>query len=352
MSLKPIDDERCPYCCISTEITDDHIFPQFLGGRRTIRVCRKCNNTFGHTFEGNASEQLARLQVFISHFGLNLSRNNAVWPSALTVNGEELSLTSGSAGAQYHLSKPVLRKDEEGRITSGRARSLSEANKTARGLIRSGKAKKIDITPAENPTLEDIRLDLAYNFNEDLFRLATKMVASLAVASGFDKLISESRIPDYLHGRAAWGTSVAYCDVSPLNQLRSPLAHTIYLEVGQPSYGIVLMFGHQKIFVPLPNSTERKAVLASLDPISGEESVGKVGPMGPRAVPAVIERGQALEHLQGMLDTLADDAVARGAKERPALYVGQLDLGTLLPSWWTTSTVRYMFPNYPPRYNR
>jgi HNH endonuclease len=352
VSLNPIDDEQCPYCGISTEITDDHIFPQFLGGQRTIRVCRRCNNTFGHTFEGKVSAQLARLQIFISHFGLNLSRNDAVWRAALTVRGEDFDLTPGPAGAQYHLSKPVVRKDEKGRIIGGRARSLSEANKMARGLIRSGHAREVDITANEDPVLENIRLDLSDSFNDDLFRLATKMVASLAVASSFDKLISESQIPDYLHGRAAWGTSVAYCDVTPLNQLRPPLAHTIYLETGQPSYGIVLLFGHQKIWVPLPNSTERKAILASLDSISGEESFGEVEPIGPRSVPAVIEQGVALKHLQGMLDTLADEAVARGANERPALYVGQFDLGTPLPSWWTTSTVRYMFPNYPPRYNR
>jgi hypothetical protein len=349
MSVKPIDDEQCPYCGNSTEITDDHIFPQFLGGRRVIRVCGKCNNTFGHTFEGKASAQLARLQVFISHFGLNLSRNNAVWSSALTFNGEELNLTSGPAGAQYHLSKPVVRKDENGHIIGGKARSLSEANKIVRGLIRSGNAKNVDMAPAEDPILEDIRLDVDYSFNENIFRLATKMVASLAIASGAGKLVSGSRVPAYLHCRAAWGTSVAYCDVSPLNQLRPPLAHTIYLELGQASYGIVLIFGHLKILVPLPNSAERKAVLATLDPISGEESFSEVEPMGPRAVPAVIERGLVLEHLQRMLDTLADDAVARGAEKRPALYVGELDLGTTLPSWWGNSTVRYMFPKYPPR---
>ncbi len=51
--------ELCPYSQPTyTEFTDDHIFPQYLGGRRTIRVCKQCNNVFGHTFEGRASRQL------------------------------------------------------------------------------------------------------------------------------------------------------------------------------------------------------------------------------------------------------------------------------------------------------
>jgi hypothetical protein len=68
--------ERCPNCMPPYGIfTDDHVFPQFLGGRRTIRICKKCNDTPGHAFEGKASKQLARIQISISHFGLDLARN-------------------------------------------------------------------------------------------------------------------------------------------------------------------------------------------------------------------------------------------------------------------------------------
>src|ERR1019366_7642730 len=79
METPPESAEVCPYSEPPYDVfTDDHIFPQFLGGRRTIRVCRSCNSFFGHSFEGAASKQLKRLQVFISNFGLDLSRNSAV----------------------------------------------------------------------------------------------------------------------------------------------------------------------------------------------------------------------------------------------------------------------------------
>src|SRR5260370_31617139 len=93
--------ERCPYSDPPyAAFTDDHIFPQFLGGRRTIRVCKQCNDVFGHTFEGRASRQLKRLQVFISHFGLDLTRTPASWPAAIVIDGATYDLQSGPECAQ------------------------------------------------------------------------------------------------------------------------------------------------------------------------------------------------------------------------------------------------------------
>jgi hypothetical protein len=55
---------------------------------------------FGHTFEGRASKQLKRLQVFISHFGLDLTKTLATWPAALVIDGDTYDLASGPNGAQ------------------------------------------------------------------------------------------------------------------------------------------------------------------------------------------------------------------------------------------------------------
>jgi HNH endonuclease len=34
----------CPYCQGNLSNSDDHIFPQFLGGRATVKACLLCNN--------------------------------------------------------------------------------------------------------------------------------------------------------------------------------------------------------------------------------------------------------------------------------------------------------------------
>jgi len=348
MTPEWVSDEQCPYCEPPySNFTDDHIFPQFLGGRRVIRVCKRCNSAFGHSFEGRASQQLKRVQVFISHFGLDLSRNSGLWPSALAIEGAEYDLTSGPAGAQYRLSKPVIQRSPEGLVIGGKARSKSEANKIARGIVESGNAKEVEIWAEETPVLEDIKLDIAGTFDEDLFRFATKLSAAVLAAFGYRELIARSQIPSYLHEKTKWPTSVAFCDVEPLHKLKPPLAHTVYVELGQVSYSIVLIFGYMKLFVPLPRFPQARGMLASLDPITGEENFGDVDPIGPRAVPSVIQQSFANSHLRGMLDILADDAVNRGARKIPQLYVGALDLGAPMPEWWTNSTVRYMFPNFP-----
>ena len=348
MTSERTSDERCPYCQPPyAAFTDDHIFPQFLGGRKTIRVCKGCNSTFGHSFEGKASQQIKRLQVFISHFGLDLSLNPGLWPSSVTVEGVEYDLVSGPGGAQYRLSKPILRRDGDGRIIGGQARSRSEANKIAKGMIESGNAKTVEISEQVGATLDDVKLNVDLSFDDNLFRFATKLAAAVLVNSGYRELISNSEIPSYLRGGVGWRTSVAYCDVTSLHEIKPPLAHTAYVELGAVSYAIILIFGFKKIFVPLPMCLPAMAILASLDPITGEEQFREVQPIGPRSVPNSISESSAHSHLQGMLDTLTKDADLRGAKNKPELYVGRLDLGTPMPDWWTNSTLRYMFPKFP-----
>ena len=123
----------------------------FLSGRKTIPVCRKCNSHFGHSFEGRASNQLKSMQVYISHFGLDLSKNPATWPASLVVDGICYDLASGPEGAQYLLRKPTVDRDAQGRIVGGRARSRSEANKLRKKLIASGEAKEVEIYEAPSP---------------------------------------------------------------------------------------------------------------------------------------------------------------------------------------------------------
>jgi HNH endonuclease len=337
--------ETCPYSKPPYgEFTDDHIFSLFLGGRRTIRVCRQCNNIFGHTFEGRASNQLKRLQVFISQLGLDLTRTLATWPAALEIGDDTFDLLSGPEGVQYVLGKPTIRRDAEGKIVSGKARSMAEAKQIAKGLIKSGQAKDVDIFTSDDSPIDDVRLTAPLSLNPDLYRLATKMAAAVLVSFDRANLVAESGIPAYLRKKGDWPTGPAYCDVESIRQMRPPLAYAIYVELGEASYAVVLLFGFHKIFIPLPAASPVQAFLGSLDPMTGEERFLEVAPVGPRSVPPFITETQALGHLQDINDAVTREAIMRGAKHPPKLEIEKLDLGVPADASWADGTVRYMFP--------
>ena len=321
-------ESMCPYCNTpNPELTDDHIFPQFLGGRRIVKICRECNSRFGQTFEASTSRQLKCLQVFISHFGLDMTRNSATWPSALVIDNITYDLTSGPDGAQYVLSKPVVNRDSMGKITGGKARSISEAQTIAKGLIKSGHAKEVEITQDAGAPFQDMILTASFSFNPNLYRFATKLVAAVLIRFGKARLVSNSQIPAYLHGKDVHLATLAYCDIGPIIKLRPPLAHTIYVELGDVSYGVVLLFGFQKLFVPLPFAPKNEAFLATLDPMTGDENFQNVEPIGPRTVPSYIREPDVRRHIHEMNTILTQDAILRGAKHPPNLETKELDLG-------------------------
>src|SRR5262249_48082690 len=144
-------------------------------------------------------------------------------------------------------------------------------------------------------------------------RLATKMVASVLVVFDQVAFVATSNIPAYLHGNATLPAAPAYFDVDSILRLRPGLAHTIYVELAEISYGVVLIFGFMKIFVPLPRSSVSAGFVASLDPITGDESFHEVTPIGPRSVPPFITRDSAALHFREMNATLTREAISRGA---------------------------------------
>jgi hypothetical protein len=201
----------------------------------------------------------------------------------------------------------------------------------------------VDIFPGQDEPIEGVRLTGSFSFDQDLYRLATKMTASVLVAFDQQLLVTTSGIPPYLRGNGAWPTAPAYCDISPILGLRLPLAHAVYVELGQASYAIVLLFGFLKLFVPLPASSAGAGFLAVLDPITGQECFSNVKPVGARSIPAYIQPREAMIHLREMNANLTREAILRGAKYPPQLETSELDLGPSQVSSWTDTTTRFMF---------
>jgi hypothetical protein len=320
--------EVCPYSDPPFgEFTDDHVFPDFLGGRRTIRVCRDCNSRFGHSFEAKAASQLKQLQVFISHFGLDLSKTPGIWPSA-EIDGTRYNLLSGPDGVQYELARPVIRRDESGKIIGGQARSRSEAEQFAASLLKKGKAKEVTIEEAPRKTLEGITLTADMSYNDDLYRFSAKLVSNTAVAMGHEAFIKQSHVAHYLHGSTGWGVCAAYSDTSAIRKLRPPLSHTVYLEFGPlQSHAVVILFGGWQIYVPLPPA-ERDAVLSYLDPITGTEFFGRTKVLNMTPSPRSLTEAEWGVHVAYVNKRLEEEANSRGAKHPPKLTISSYDFGT------------------------
>ena len=326
--------EMCPYSDPPYgQFTDDHVFPEFLGGRKTIRVCKDCNDKFGHSFEGNSSKQLKRLQVFVSHFGLDLSRNAATWPSAIEIDGILYDLKSGPDGTQYELSRPLIRRDEAGRIIGGTARSRAEAEQVAASLLRKGKAKEVGIEESRGTDLRDVKLCVDLSYNEDLYRFSAKLVGNMTVLMGRARDLKCSGIAEFLHGGIERLARIAVCDTSPIRALRPGLSHTVYIEFSPLlSQAIVILFGAMQLYVPLPCG-EKGAYLGFLDPVSGEESFQEVKFLGITPAPTLYTEADARAQINYTNRELAKEARARGAKRPPDLTVTSVDLGAPTLKW-------------------
>jgi HNH endonuclease len=317
----------CPYSDPPFgEFTDDHIFPEFLGGRRSIRVCRDCNSRFGHSFEAKAAQQMKRMQVFVSHFGLDLTRTAATWPSALEIGGVTYDLKSRPTGVQYELARPVILRDAAGEIIGGRARSRSEAVRAMEGLVRKAKAKRYEIEEVSGEILNDVKLNVDLSYNEDLYRFSAKLAGNAAVAMGREALIKSSGIARYLHGDQTLAPSIANCDTSAIRNLRPRLSHTIYIEFGQDSHAFVILFGGMQIYVPLP-AADVGAILGFLDPVTGEECFSEVKAVNVAAPPKYWTEAQARLFFSELSQQFANEAIARGAQRPPNLSVRTFDLG-------------------------
>jgi hypothetical protein len=97
------------------------------------------------------------------------------------------------------------------------------------------------------------------------------------------------------------------------------------------------------MFVPLPPGPIRKAYLATLDPIDGDETFSEVDPIGSRSVPTTIQLREMMVHLNEMNEMLMRAANLRGAKRPPKLTIQGLDPGPPQFFSQTDSTLRFMF---------
>lgn len=317
----------CPYCGKTIlEQSRDHIFPQFLGGRREIICCKRCNDVFGHTFEAEAAKYLQHLHVFISSWGVPLRSADPTWRGAYVHEGRPLDLSVGETGVKTSLSKPLVHRDESGQIAGIEFEDRDQAEEAARRLVEKGKAKDVRIqeVPATQPTLEGLEIDL--QIGPALRRVALKMCIGVStflpefvqedVATATQIVLADpySKPPN---------TLVAFARYDGVDALRPALSHLVFVERSERrTYALVQFFGVVQLFCRLgipKQHAPQAALFGFLDPVAGEEVFSTASPLNIEEPPDSILIPEYPNLMQRWLVKFRDEAVKRGATHPPDL---------------------------------
>lgn len=106
--LRPDNPEVCPYCGrrptgVGVDVySDDHIFMYAIGGKKTVRVCKRCNDRCGGTFEArNLKETIIRLSILLAKAGVPIAKKGLKWKNAFsTLDGQVYNLVLTADGVR------------------------------------------------------------------------------------------------------------------------------------------------------------------------------------------------------------------------------------------------------------
>jgi hypothetical protein len=328
MGLLEMTKTLCPYCaeCIR-EPSRDHIFPDFLGGRRTIAACKGCNETAGNTFEARAALMLYGMQVSMSTWGLSFKRTAPPWKRAHNYKGLDFDISAQDSEPRLTLSRPIREINEDGKLTAITFGNRQEAERMAKRARRKGKKGAV----VQKLTVEIDRPLVPFRFelSPAVLRTALKMCYALSTRlPGFT-------LSDVAHARSILQADPRFLPVNvvpafetyaALDDLRSPLSHVIYVERnGVRVSGVVQFYGVIQLFCGLGTSVsseDTSAGLGVLDPLTGTERFSELESLALNLPRPITE-----EELPGVgkswLKKFETSAKARGAT-KPINLTGTL----------------------------
>ncbi len=324
----------CPYCLETiVEKSSDHIFPEFLGGRRTISCCRTCNSRFGHTFEASAAKHLQPLHVFISSWGLPLRADDPTWRKAYTFEGKPLDLQVGETGVKVIPSNPVIVRDEHGRIISAEVRTRAEAERFINNMRRKGKAREFRIKEVPAPATDLSGLELEFTMGPEVRRLALKISLGALSILGHVPPAVLVEAAHALRDDPAKKIACVLLDYrahQPLDILRPPLSHMVYVECASDRiYAVVQFFGSWQIFCRIngeAGADPPAAYVGWADPVTGNEEFKTAQPLRISEPPLRTLLTDMPRLISGVASKLAAEAVKRGATNPPNLVVPSIEI--------------------------
>jgi hypothetical protein len=293
--LRPGDPEVCPYCGrrptgVGVDVySDDHVFMEAMGGRKTVRVCKRCNDRCGATFEARNLEQtVIRLSILLAKADVPIAKKGLKWKNAVsTPDGQVYNLVVTADGVQTESAKPLVERD-------------SGDPKVLRVTINNDPESRKLLKQFSDPKKFALRAETAgkpartqeTSFNLDLNKLVG--LTALKMAFSAATLAFPKEIPTFANARLDLIDTNENSKVrsvvfdhrvhGSLDGSRDPLCHTIYLEEQEGIiHGVVQFFGCFQAYVTLSAKASRSykhAFLATLDPTTGEERLREIQPLG------------------------------------------------------------------------
>lgn len=318
----------CPYCGkqLGADATKEHVFPQFLGGRRTTAACTACNNSIGTQVEGVVwRENFLPNILFLRAMGLSPNEVPRRWAQAYEHDGRTYDLVPSPRGVRPELSKPFFERNAEGEIVAAEFKTETEASHFARKKEAQG--LKVMSSQGDPPTIPP-RITRYWSSSDALFRMVLKIgIAGASLLEGYTPerflpaagLLARNTIADeqvVLH---------QFTDVPELDSQRRPLSHLLYVECSKRrAYAVAQFFGAFQYFALL--SDERgagrpAALLATLDPLDGAETFDVWEPLDLAQPPEMLDRSEPEAPFRHWLEKFTREAAARGATCGPTELV-------------------------------
>ena len=304
----------CPYCSelILVE-SQDHIFPQFLGGSRTITTCKDCNDRFGRTFEGKAAPLFQRLHFHLAANGVNLQVEQVRLRRVFKSDGSWYDAEICDGQPRFTLSDPIVEIDQDRKVLNAKFGSLKQMPSVRTGIRKKYGVElpkpEIEVTSALMPAQE-------FGLGPETMKLAIKMSAALAT------LIPDFA-PTWMDLKGSQQASLDFWTALPLTDV-PPLAHVVYAERSATGIqGVVKFFGAQQVFcsvsaqsdIILPFVHPKIGVLAFLDPVTGRESFRQIQRVGLPHPPNAVSVEDIARGMKIWGDQFRDAAISRGAAE-------------------------------------
>jgi hypothetical protein len=303
----------CPYCGKTiVKRSEDHIFPQFMGGKLTIVCCKSCNEKFGSRFEAQASQWFQKLHFYLATQGLRLKVPMVRWKGAFEQDGHLYDAQFEDGEAKFTLARPIVSIDKDRGILNAKFGSDGQARPVINSLL-----KKYGVTA--KPDLEIMRTTMPkteIRSGPELLRLAIKMCSALAcLLPQFtsEELYCSAKGTRRLVGNVTYDFRTHF----PIGATRPALTHLIYAERAATGVqGVVQLFGAQQYYCrvgPLIDHRPSAALLAILDPLEGNGCFRECAPLHLAQPVTEMEEDAFAAAVQIWTQQLRRGAVDRGA---------------------------------------